>query len=432
LAVVTAALLAACTSSGSSTTSTTSAAAPESSTTRAAPTAATGSATGAGSGIVDEILTPILASVSTAPTPVTGSDGKEYLAYELYVTNATSTPVTIDSVTVTGDGGDALQTYSGEDLFAHSRIIGADPTAAPSTAVKLRGGQLVIFWLDPSVADAASVPKVLQHKVDATFDEAPNPLIPATVSETVAVTPISSIPAPAIASPLAGEGWLNGNGCCAEVTAHRGSTNPINGQYWVAERFAIDWVQLTADGTYYTGDPTQMASYAYYDAPIYAVADGKIVLVSDVLPDEPPGENPPVGALTLTEFGGNHVVQKFEQNGQTYYAFYAHLTPGSASQYAKVGQQVKAGDQLGLLGNSGNSSAPHLHFHVMDSPNPLASNGLPYEFESFTLTGAGASTEALNEFEGGAALALASGGRTGEITSAMPLYLDVLELTAGG
>jgi hypothetical protein len=38
---------------------------------------------------------------------------------------------------------------------------------------------------------------------------------------------------------------------------------------------------------------------------------------------------------------------------------------------------------LGLLGNSGNTDAPHLHFHVMDGPAPLASNGLPYEFASF-------------------------------------------------
>jgi murein DD-endopeptidase MepM/ murein hydrolase activator NlpD len=39
------------------------------------------------------------------------------------------------------------------------------------------------------------------------------------------------------------------------------------------------------------------------------------------------------------------------------------------------------------LGNSGNSDAPHLHFHVMDSPLPLASNGLPFLIDSFDLAG---------------------------------------------
>jgi murein DD-endopeptidase MepM/ murein hydrolase activator NlpD len=52
-----------------------------------------------------------------------------------------------------------------------------------------------------------------------------------------------------------------------------------------------------------------------------------------------------------------------------------------------VGRTVKVGQVLGLLGNSGNSNAPHLHFHVMDSPHPLASNGMPYRFSSFKVEG---------------------------------------------
>jgi murein DD-endopeptidase MepM/ murein hydrolase activator NlpD len=50
----------------------------------------------------------------------------------------------------------------------------------------------------------------------------------------------------------------------------------------------------------------------------------------------------------------------------------------------KPGDKVAAGQVLGLLGNSGNSDAPHLHFHVMDGPSPLKSNGLPYMFTKFT------------------------------------------------
>jgi murein DD-endopeptidase MepM/ murein hydrolase activator NlpD len=55
---------------------------------------------------------------------------------------------------------------------------------------------------------------------------------------------------------------------------------------------------------------------------------------------------------------------------------------------------------LGLVGDSGNSVAPHLHFHVMDGPLPLASNGLPYEIDAYEVTGKTPGTAAFDEAEG--------------------------------
>jgi murein DD-endopeptidase MepM/ murein hydrolase activator NlpD len=120
-------------------------------------------------------------------------------------------------------------------------------------------------------------------------------------------------------------------------------------------------------------------------------------------------------------------VQRFEQNGQTYDAFYARLVPGSASESVEAGQEVKAGDVVGRLGNSGNSDSPHLHFHVMDSPNPLASNGLPYVFESMDLVGT-TDDEASTRAQEGEPLELTSENPPGEQTDRMPLYLDVVDL----
>ncbi len=57
------------------------------------------------------------------------------------------------------------------------------------------------------------------------------------------------------------------------------------------------------------------------------------------------------------------------------------MQPGSVR--VKVGDKVKPGQVLGLLGNSGNTDTPHLHFHVMDGPSPLVANGLPYVFTNF-------------------------------------------------
>jgi murein DD-endopeptidase MepM/ murein hydrolase activator NlpD len=91
---------------------------------------------------------------------------------------------------------------------------------------------------------------------------------------------------------------------------------------------------------------------------------------------------------------GNHVVVDI---GAGRFAFYAHMQPGSVR--VKVGDKVETGQVLGLLGNTGNTDTPHLHFHVMDGPSPLVANGLPYVFTSFT--GQGRITDEKPLFSGG-------------------------------
>jgi murein DD-endopeptidase MepM/ murein hydrolase activator NlpD len=77
---------------------------------------------------------------------------------------------------------------------------------------------------------------------------------------------------------------------------------------------------------------------------------------------------------------GNSVVI---DHGNGLYSFYAHMQKGSI----KVGDKVRAGDQLGLLDNSGNTSAPHMQFHIMNGTSALGSDGLPFVFDSFLLAG---------------------------------------------
>jgi murein DD-endopeptidase len=71
--------------------------------------------------------------------------------------------------------------------------------------------------------------------------------------------------------------------------------------------------------------------------------------------------------------------------GKGNFAYYAHLQPKSIR--VRVGQKVRRGQVLGLLGNSGNSTCPHLHFHVANANSPLAAEGVPYVFEAFDLQG---------------------------------------------
>ena len=84
----------------------------------------------------------------------------------------------------------------------------------------------------------------------------------------------------------------------------------------------------------------------------------------------------------MRPLAGNYVLVEGEEG----VAFYAHLRQRSVC--VEEGQCVRRGDLIGKVGNSGNSTQPHLHFHLMDSPSPLGSNGIPFVFESYTLAGA--------------------------------------------
>jgi murein DD-endopeptidase MepM/ murein hydrolase activator NlpD len=84
--------------------------------------------------------------------------------------------------------------------------------------------------------------------------------------------------------------------------------------------------------------------------------------------------------MTLETVGGNFVVLELRRDR---YAFYAHLQPGSLR--VKPGDVVKRAQVLGLVGNSGNSTEPHLHFQVSDGPSPLGSSGMPYVLDAYEL-----------------------------------------------
>jgi murein DD-endopeptidase MepM/ murein hydrolase activator NlpD len=170
------------------------------------------------------------------------------------------------------------------------------------------------------------------------------------------------------------------NGCCDAITSHRGAVIAVNGQLNVPERFAIDWIQLNAGTRMFTGDGSKLASFAYYGVPVYSVADGVVVNAYDEANEQIPLQ--PAKGLSPASIGGNMLVVDI---GGGAYAFYAHLQRGSLK--ARLGDHVKAGQILGLLGNTGNTDAPHLHFHLMDGPVPLYANGLPFMLTRFSSSG---------------------------------------------
>jgi Peptidase family M23 len=164
---------------------------------------------------------------------------------------------------------------------------------------------------------------------------------------------VSDQPAIEVAPPLRGKGWVVGNGCCDAITAHRGATLSINGTVRVAQRFAIDFVQLDLSGRLYGGDPAQNASFPFFGAEVHSAADGTVVGAQDGRPEQVPGALPT--GQTVQTADGNYVVVDL---GRGRFALYAHPQPGSLR--VPVGDRVRTGDVLGLLGNTGNTDGPHL------------------------------------------------------------------------
>src|SRR5690606_30077507 len=128
------------------------------------------------------------------------------------------------------------------------------------------------------------------------------------------------------------------------------------------------------------------ASFSSFDEPIHAVADGTVVRVVDGRRDHLSRTSWLAFAYMMVVDGmrdlggpsavvGNHVVI---EHGDGIFSLYAHVRRGSATVAA--GDRVAEGDVVGRVGNSGNTSEPHLHFQLMDRPDPLRAAGLPLRF----------------------------------------------------
>jgi hypothetical protein len=380
----------------------------------ATPPSSTASATASPAPAGQAVVTPVIGSVLAPPIPVPATDGKVHLAYELELTNTLAQEVTLTSLAAIA-GDKTLLSLSGDGLAYWTRVLGG---STPTT--KLGPSQSGLVWLDVAVDKSSAVPSDITHTIALTVPLPQPPLIPGTITETIAPTKVDAPRKPVtISPPLSGPSWLDGGSCC-DMSAHRMAVNPLNGQLWAPERFAIDYIQLTPDGRMFIGDRTKLESYPYYGADIHAAADGPVVAVVDNLPDQVPGANPT--GLPLDQYGGNHIVQDI---GGGTYAFYAHLKPGSVR--VKVGDKLTTGQTLAALGNSGNTSAPHLHFHLMSTQDPLLSNGLPFIFDKFRLDSRVASQDALNQLEDtGGPVQLQTGFPGGDQTAVMPLDLDVM------
>lgn len=318
---------------------------------------------------------PVDLEIPAAPTPVQ-ADGKVHLLYELHITNFRAKSLELSRVGVAKGGADRSFLHSVEGLALKERLVrpGA-PADMPDKRV-IGGGMRAVVLLDLEFQKPADVPRVLIHRLFFKPDEQGEDIY--VDGGEVAVRQAAPI---AISPPLRGQGWVALSGM-SNTSVHRRTIVVVDGKARIAQRFAADWTRIGKEGLAFSGDPAKNANWAAYGAEVLAVANATVVDVKDGIPDNDPTAAKKAVPINLETVGGNYVILDL---GGGNFAFYAHLQPNSIR--VKAGDRVRRGQTLALLGNSGNSDAPHLHFHVSDGNSPLAAEGLPYVLDAFDFQG---------------------------------------------
>lgn len=317
--------------------------------------------------------------------PVKGSDGRIHLAFAMQFTNSWSAPTTIQSVEAVDPsrnnqltGTNRVLSMKSEDVTDEIRPLGSNSNGDKAGySKKLAAGQSGVMYFDVTYAKSSDVPCPIALRVHSVQPES-KPMPESTlVSPPLKLRSQSPI---LIAPPFKGDGWVNANGCCLEVGPHRFVLNAMNGTLDPSEGFAIDWIKVNREGKAFRTDGKKSEDWLCYGVDVLAVAPGTVVETMRDLPNEPPGVAPT--SLKVSEIAGNHVLLDL---GDGRYAMYAHLAPHSVTVH--VGDRVKVGDKLGLLGNNGNTTGPHLHFQISDPPSTLDVTSLPFVFKSMMLEG---------------------------------------------
>jgi len=306
------------------------------------------------------------------------SAGRFYLAYELYLTNFTNSPLTLQRIEVLDADAVVLQpiaVFEGERLAAVLQSVGVQtPAAGDATAHQLgAGGSMVVFmWV--ALERGAPVPNKLRHRV-----------VTADATEEGAVIGTHHTQLKVLTSPVQGTNWLASDGPSNDQdNHHRRGIFVVDGHALISRRYAIDWTQIENSASF-SGDARDKLSYYAYGKPVVAVADATVVTARDGLPDNVPGHNTPghegfspAVPITMDTVAGNTITLDL---GSGQFAYYCHLKPGSVR--VRVGEHVRRGQIIALIGSSGDAREPHLHFEIANSPKLLAGEGLPYLIDHF-------------------------------------------------
>ncbi len=319
---------------------------------------------------------PLEIRVPFAPQ-VVSVGGAPRLFYEFHLASHAPVDGTLDEVEISNaDTGAVLSDEKGPAL--DGQITRPGRKAAAAEPRRMAPGSIGVVFMETTLPAGAPPPTRLRWRLAFSPDpSAPPQPVPWTPAEgDISVDTAAPI---AIGYPLPTGRWVAVNGP-SNTSAHRRTLLVVDGRARIAQRYAIDWMELGPDGRFFHGDRANNASWYSYGVPVLAVADATVSTAQDGLPENVPDKL--AVPITLETIAGNHIILDL---GGGRYAFYAHLQPGSLK--VKVGDKVRRGQVIGLLGNTGNSGAPHLHLDIADANSPLGAEGVPSVFESFASRG---------------------------------------------
>ena len=305
------------------------------------------------------------------PIPFSAGD-KTTLVYELFLFTDNGTACDLTQVKIENGGShERIAHWDTDEVKANMRYLNREyrPTEMGHLTPETVG--LVYFWLefDPD----EPLPAVIWHELTLKDETGSYNLVTEVLVQSRAVRTIEP--------PVKGKRWLAGD-AASNTTGHRRTPLLIDGEPYFAQRYAVDWVQFDENGRMFAGAPDVNENWFCYGAEVLAVADGVVTSVQDGIIENVPLSEERAVKIDLQSAPGNTVVI---DHGDDHFATYAHLIPGSIP--VEPGQAVKCGQVIGRLGNSGNSTGPHLHFHIGHRNSALGTHGLPYHLRRFTWLG---------------------------------------------